>query len=97
MTHRKARLAVHRGGLLIDRVRSGRPVAHAATEIGAPRPRTHKWSRRWGFRGRKRTLRPLPPPLDTYLAQIAEEKQTSLFFGISASRKAQPPSHDQHR
>ena len=34
MSHRNARLTVHGRRLLVDRVRSGRPVAHVAAEMG---------------------------------------------------------------
>ncbi|MEU9530032.1 leucine zipper domain-containing protein, partial [Streptomyces sp. NPDC048210] len=34
MSHRNARLTVHGRRLLIQRVRSGRPVAHVAEEMG---------------------------------------------------------------
>lgn len=36
MSHRNARLTVHGRRLLIQRVRSGRPVAHALTTLNAP-------------------------------------------------------------
>ncbi|MDC2961476.1 leucine zipper domain-containing protein [Streptomyces gilvifuscus] len=37
MSHRNARLTVHGGRLLVERVRSGRPVAHVAGEMGISR------------------------------------------------------------
>ncbi|MFJ8078994.1 IS481 family transposase [Streptomyces sp. NPDC096176] len=37
--------------LLIERVRSGRPVAHVAAEMGISRPTAHKWLRRWRQEG----------------------------------------------
>ena len=46
MSHRNARLTVHGRRLLVDRVRSGRPVAHVAAEMGISRPTAHKWIRR---------------------------------------------------
>ncbi|WP_323376190.1 IS481 family transposase [Streptomyces sp. RB17] len=46
MSHRNARLTVHGRRLLVERVRSGRPVAHVAAEMGISRPTAHKWIRR---------------------------------------------------
>jgi transposase InsO family protein len=37
--------------LLIERVRSGRPVAHVAAEMGISRATAHKWLRRWRAQG----------------------------------------------
>ncbi|WP_037885392.1 IS481 family transposase [Streptomyces viridochromogenes] len=51
MSHRNARLTVHGRRLLIERVRSGRPVAHVAAEMGISRPTAHKWLRRWRAEG----------------------------------------------
>ncbi|WP_329149952.1 IS481 family transposase [Streptomyces niveus] len=51
MSHRNARLTVHGRRLLVDRVRSGRPVAHVAAEMGISRPTAHKWIRRWRSEG----------------------------------------------
>ena len=47
MSHRNARLTVFGRRLLVDRVCSGRPVAHVAAEMGVSRPTAHKWVRRW--------------------------------------------------
>ena len=51
MSHRNARLTVHGRRLLVERVRSGRPVAHVAAEMGISRPTAHKWIRRWRVEG----------------------------------------------
>ncbi|MEV8321531.1 IS481 family transposase, partial [Streptomyces sp. NPDC059900] len=51
MSHRNARLTVHGRRLLIDRVRTGRPVAHVAAEMGISRVTAHKWVRRWRAEG----------------------------------------------
>ncbi|MFD5066193.1 IS481 family transposase [Streptomyces sp. NPDC058394] len=51
MSHRNARLTVHGRRILIERVRSGRPVAHVAAEMGISRPTAHKWVRRWRSEG----------------------------------------------
>jgi len=45
--HRNARLTVHGRRLLVQRVASGRPVAHVAAEMGISRTTAHKWVRRW--------------------------------------------------
>ncbi len=51
VSHRNARLTVHGRRLLVERVRSGRPVAHVAAEMGISRPTAHKWLRRWRAEG----------------------------------------------
>ncbi|CAL9447688.1 IS481 family transposase [Streptomyces sp. enrichment culture] len=51
MSHRNARLTVHGRRLLVERVRSGRPVAHVAAEMGISRATAHKWLRRWRAEG----------------------------------------------
>ena len=49
--HRNARLTVRGRRLLVDRVRSGRPVAHVAREMGISRATAHKWVRRFSAEG----------------------------------------------
>ncbi|WPO71719.1 IS481 family transposase [Streptomyces sp. KN37] len=51
MSHRNARLTVHGRRILVERVLSGRPVAHVAAEMGISRPTAHKWVRRWRAEG----------------------------------------------
>ncbi len=51
MSHRNARLTVFGRRLLVERVRSGRPVAHVAAEMGISRATAHKWVRRWRSEG----------------------------------------------
>ncbi|WP_369198962.1 IS481 family transposase [Streptomyces djakartensis] len=51
MSHRNARLTVHGRRLLIERVLSGRPVAHVAAEMGISRATAHKWLRHWRTEG----------------------------------------------
>ncbi|MFI1500993.1 IS481 family transposase [Streptomyces platensis] len=66
MSHRNARLTVHGRRLLLDRVRSGRPVAHVAAEMGVSRTTAHKWVRRFTAEGdaglHDRTSRPHTTP-----------------------------------
>ncbi|MFE5192076.1 IS481 family transposase [Streptomyces sp. NPDC056628] len=66
MSHRNARLTVHGRRLLVERVRSGRPVAHVAAEMGISRVTAHKWIRRWRAEGEQglhdRSSRPLTTP-----------------------------------
>ncbi|WP_405792162.1 IS481 family transposase [Streptomyces sp. NBC_01506] len=66
MSHRNARLTVHGRRLLVERVCSGRPVAHVAAEMGVSRPTAHKWVRRWRDGGeaglRDRSSRPRTTP-----------------------------------
>ncbi|MEU5446223.1 IS481 family transposase, partial [Streptomyces griseofuscus] len=51
MSHRNARLTIHGRRLLVERVRSGRPVAHVAAEMGISRVTAHKWLSRWRAEG----------------------------------------------
>ncbi|MFF8604299.1 IS481 family transposase [Streptomyces sp. NPDC015232] len=51
MAHRNARLTVFGRRLLVERVCSGRPVAHVAAEMGVSRATAHKWIRRWRTEG----------------------------------------------
>ncbi|WP_381802273.1 IS481 family transposase [Streptomyces niveus] len=51
MSHRNARLTVFGRRLLVERVRSGRPVARVAAEMGVSRATAHKWMRRWRAEG----------------------------------------------
>jgi transposase InsO family protein len=52
--------------LLVERVCSGRPVAHVAAEMGISRATAHKWLRRWRTEGEAgltdRSSRPLRTP-----------------------------------
>ncbi|KOU41758.1 transposase [Streptomyces sp. WM6373] len=52
--------------LLVERVRSGRPVAHVAAEMGISRATAHKWIRRWRAEGEAglhdRSSRPASTP-----------------------------------
>lgn len=75
MSHRNARLTVHGRRLLVERVRSGRPVAHVAAEMGISRPTAHKWIRRWHSEGESglidRSSRPRTTPHRTAAATEA--------------------------
>ncbi len=75
MSHRNARLTVHGRRLLVERVRSGRPVAHVAAEMGISRPTAHKWIRRWRSEGESglvdRSSRPRRTPHRTAAATEA--------------------------
>ncbi|MET9324203.1 IS481 family transposase [Streptomyces sp. NPDC003038] len=51
MSHRTARLTVFGRRLLVERVVSGRPVAHVAAEMGISRATAHKWMHRWRAEG----------------------------------------------
>ncbi|MER7875024.1 IS481 family transposase [Streptomyces solisilvae] len=51
VSHRNARLTVYGRQLLVERVRSGRPIAHVAAEMGISRVTAHKWLRRWRAEG----------------------------------------------
>ncbi|MDQ0753552.1 transposase-like protein [Streptomyces africanus] len=66
MSHRHARLTVHGRQLLVERVRTGRPVAHVAAEMGISRVPADKWMRRWRAEGEQglhdRSSRPRSTP-----------------------------------
>ncbi|MFE8977618.1 IS481 family transposase [Streptomyces cyaneofuscatus] len=66
MSHGNARLTVFGRNLLVERVCSGRPVAHVAAEMGISRATAHKWLRRWRTEGEAgladRSSRPLRTP-----------------------------------
>ncbi|MFD8638214.1 leucine zipper domain-containing protein, partial [Streptomyces sp. NPDC059656] len=51
MTHRNARLTVFGRRLLVERVASGRPVAHVTAEMGISRATAHKRMHRWRAEG----------------------------------------------
>jgi hypothetical protein len=65
VSHRNARLTVHGRRLLVERVRSGRPVAQVAAEMGISRATAHKMDLPPAAGGRAGTARPLQPPLTT--------------------------------
>ncbi len=69
VSHRDARLTIHGRQLLVERVRSGRPVAPFAAEMGISRITAHKWVRRWRDEGREgladRSSRPRSVPRRT--------------------------------
>ncbi|MFE3858606.1 IS481 family transposase [Streptomyces griseorubiginosus] len=100
MSHRNARLTVHGRRLLVERVRSGRPVAHVAAEMGISRPTAHKWIRRWRSEGESgltdRSSRPHRTPHRTSApteARVCRLRQDRKFgparigpiLGLSAS------------
>ena len=45
--HRNARLTFLARRTLVERIASGRAVAHIAAELGVSRQTAHKWWRRW--------------------------------------------------
>lgn len=49
--HANARLTIHARRLLIDRIQSGRPIAHVADEMGISRQTAYKWWARWRHHG----------------------------------------------
>jgi transposase InsO family protein len=75
VSHRNARLTVHGRRLLVERVCSGRPVAHVAAEMGIARATAHKWVRRGRAEGEPgladRSSRPLTTPHRTPAAMEA--------------------------
>lgn len=79
MSHRNARLTVHGRRLLVERVRSGRPVAQVAAEMGISRPTAHKWIRRRQCEGGSglidRSSRPCRTPHRTAAATEAHVRR----------------------
>jgi transposase InsO family protein len=69
MSHRNARLTPHGRLLLVQRVASGRPVAHVAKELGVSRQCAHRWVARHAAEGiaglRDRSSRPHRSPART--------------------------------
>ena len=65
----KPQLSVYGRWLLVQRVLSGRPVAHVAAELGVSRATGYKWWRRWREEGpaglRSRSCRPRTSPAKT--------------------------------
>ncbi|MFI1660859.1 IS481 family transposase, partial [Streptomyces sp. NPDC020472] len=88
MPHRNARLTVFGRRLLVERVCSGRPVAHVAAEMGISRATAHKWIRRWQAEGdaglHDRSSRPHTTPHRTAAAVEAR------VCGLRQSRKLGP-------
>ena len=88
MAHRNARLTVFGRRLLVERVASGRPVAHVAAEMGISRATAHKWIRRWRTEGdaglHDRSSRPRTTPHRTPAA--VEDR----VCGLRQSRKLGP-------
>ena len=69
MSQVKPQLSVYGRWLLVQRVLSGRPVAHVAAELGVSRATGYKWWRRWREEGQpgllSRSSRPLTSPTRT--------------------------------
>lgn len=85
MSHRNARLTFHGRRLLVERVRSGRPVAHVAAEMGVSRPTAHKWVGRFAAEGEAglhdRSSRPAttphrtPPATEAQVCALRQERK----------------------
>ena len=86
MSHRNARLTVHGRQLLVERVASGRPVAHVAKELGVSRQCAHRWVARYAAEGvgglQDRSSRPHRMPTRTSAAVEAR---------VLAARERAPP------
>ncbi|MEU5980988.1 IS481 family transposase [Streptomyces sp. JL2001] len=85
MSHRNARLTVFGRRLLVERVESGRPVAHVAAEMGISRATAHKWIRRWRAEGQAglhdRSSRPhstphrTPPAIEARVCDLRRDRK----------------------
>ena len=66
MSQVRPQLSVYGRWLLVQRVLSGRPVAHVAAELGVSRATGYKWWRRWREEGQaglqSRSSRPISSP-----------------------------------
>jgi transposase InsO family protein len=88
MAHRNARLTVHGGRLLIQRVvAEGRPVAHVVKELGCSRATGYKWLARWrsegdaGLRDRPSIAHRLPGKTPTEVEARVCHLRTTLKRG----------------
>ncbi|WP_190009930.1 IS481 family transposase [Streptomyces griseoviridis] len=104
VSHRNARLTVHGRRLLVDRVRSGRPVAHVAAETGISRVTAHKWIRRRRSEGGQglhdRPSRPLTTPHRTAATVEAQVCRPRQDRGLGPARPGpilNPPASTVHR
>ncbi|WP_409470603.1 IS481 family transposase [Streptomyces sp. HC307] len=96
MSHRNARLTVHGRRLLVERIRSGRPVAHVAAEMGISRVTAHKWIRRWQSEGEPglcdRSSRPRTTPHRTAATVEARVRQLRQARKLGPARIGLPAS-----
>ena len=99
MPHRNARLTVHGRQLLVDRVLSGRPVAHVAKEVGVSRQCAHRWVARYATEGvaglQDRSSRPQHSPRRTspaVEAAVVAARPCIAEVGLSGcrARRARP-------
>lgn len=87
VSHVSARLTVHGGRLIVDRVAAGRPVAHIAAELGVSRQTPYRWVRRFRAEGAAglpdRSSRPRSSPSRTSAdrEQAVLNARRSLRFG----------------
>lgn len=100
VVHRNARLTVEGRRILVDRVLSGRPVAHVAKEMGVSRQCAHRWLNRFDQLGEAgledRSSKPhrsptaTPPPVAAALLERRQRDRSgrdelAVAFGVSAS------------
>lgn len=103
MSHRSARLTVHGRRLLVERVCSGRPVAHVAAEMGISRVTAHKWMRRWRAEGEPglhdRSSRPLDDHSRLAYSEIHADEKVGHLRRLPHPRSPllPRPRHHPHR
>ena len=87
MSHRNARLTPFARRLIVERVRSGQPVAHVAKAMGVSRQCAHRWINRFNEAGLEgledRSSRPRSPGrCRSYrMAVVLEARMTSPVNG----------------
>jgi transposase len=106
MFHRNARLTPTGRRILVERVLSGRPIAHVAKEMGVSRTCAHRWISRYRAEGwdglQDRSSRPKSCPHATpvevvadVLSQRVEHREgpidLALRCGTSARTVGLPP------
>ncbi|MFJ3222237.1 helix-turn-helix domain-containing protein [Streptomyces sp. NPDC086783] len=102
MSHRDARLTVHGRRILVERVLSGRPVAHVAAEMGISRPTAHKWIRRWRAKGEAglhdRSSKPrttphrTPPAVEAQVCRLRTDRKPAHTWSTPPPAAASRPS-----
>lgn len=102
--HANARLTIHARRLLIERIQSGRPIAHVADEMGISRQTAYKWWGRWRRHGDAglwdRSSRPHSSPTRTPRSierRIVAQRQRTKLGPARLSGIVELPASTVHR